>query len=47
MRIFSERSPVPTCARRSLALSASLEKDEFVRMNQKNIDLWKAKIGKD
>lgn len=29
-------------ARKSLELAAALEKDEFVRMNEKNIEKWKA-----
>lgn len=33
-------------AKKSLAISQELGKDEFVRMNQKNIDLWKEKVKK-
>ncbi len=31
-------------AEKSLRISKELEKDEFVRMNEKNIDLWKEKL---
>ena len=32
-------------AKRSLALAAALEKDEFVRMNEKNIKKWRELLG--
>ncbi len=34
-------------ATRSLELADSLGKDEFVRMNQRNIDQWKQELGSD
>ena len=33
-----------TSAKKSMALAAAEDKDEFVRMNQKNITLWSARL---
>ncbi len=33
-----------TSAKKSLELASAQEKDEFVRMNQKNIDFWEAQL---